>query len=370
MDYSVAAVRARPYTGPLTRPFITARRRTEAVDGALVEVELSGGATGHGSAAATMAVTGESVESILAAVAGPITQSLAGPATGIRALAGRIAGSCEGNTSAKAAVDVALHDAWARSLGVPLTEALGGSVAEALPTDMTISLEEPDRMALHAGEAVQAGFTVLKIKLGSNWEADLVRLRAVREAAPSATFRLDANQGWDVKSAIRIIRRIEDEGLPVDLVEQPVPKHDLAGLAAVTRAVQTPIMADESIASARDAISIVSQNAADLLNIKLAKCGGIRQALQIADIAEAAGIGCMIGAMMEPRVSITAALHVAAAHPNITLVDLDSAEWINDPSLTGGYTLNRGRLRLTGEVGIGFSELAINSRNPNERNQA
>lgn len=367
MSFSVENVQAKRYTGPLTRPFITSRRRTDAVDGVVVEVELSNGVLGHGSAAATMAVTGESVESIHAAATGPISQALKGSDSSVRALAGRIAGSCEGNTSAKAAVDMALHDAWARSLGLPLTEALGGSASEVLTTDMTISLEEPDDMAARAVEAVQAGYEVLKIKLGTNWKADLERLQSVRAAAPSVTFRLDANQGWDVKSAIHIIGRIEEAGLPVDLVEQPVVKHDLAGLATVTHAVQTPIMADESIASARDAIDIVSRDAADLLNIKLAKCGGIRQALQIADIAQAAGIECMIGAMMEPRVSITAALHIAAAHPNITLVDLDSAEWINDPSLTGGYTMDRGQLRLTGNPGIGFSELSINRMNPNER---
>jgi len=212
-------------------------------------------------------------------------------------------------------------------------------------------------MATRAAEAAKAGFQILKIKLGSDWQTDLDRLQAVHFAAPSATFRLDANQGWDVKSAIRILHEIDEANLPIDLVEQPVEKYDIIGLKTVADAVQVPIMADESIASARDAVQIVSLRAANLLNIKLAKCGGIYQALQVADIAQAAGIECMIGAMMEPRVSITAALHIAAAHPNITLVDLDSAEWISDRHLDGGYSIDFGRLYLNDEPGLGFSDL-------------
>ncbi|GAA1235228.1 hypothetical protein GCM10009676_18890 [Prauserella halophila] len=210
---------------------------------------------------------------------------------------------------------------------------------------------------VHADKSREAGdgFDVLKIKLGDDRHADLERLRAVRDAAPDVRFRLDANQGWDVKSAIRVIRAIEDAGIPLELVEQPVGKHDLAGMAAVTAAVDVPVMADESVSSPRSALEIVQRRAADLLNIKLAKCGGIGEALAIADIARAAGVDCMVGAMMEPRISIAAAAHVAAAHPAVTLVDLDSAEWIDDPDLDGGYTLHGGEMHLHPGPGIGFA---------------
>lgn len=369
---TVAEVRTRPYRGPLRRPFVTARRRVEAITGVLVEVELEDGTVGRGSAAETFGVTGESVASIVAAVEGPVAEAVTAGSRSIREHAVALAGSCVANTSAKAAVDIALHDAWAQSLGLPLAVALGGDVAAELPTDMTVSLTDPEDMARKAAAAVEQGYQLLKIKLGSDWRADLERLAAVAEAAPSAGLRLDANQGWDVKSAIRIIRAIEDAGLPVRLVEQPVDRCDLAGLAAVTRAVGLPIMADEAISSPTDALELLSARAVDLLNIKLAKCGGIGQALAIADVAAAAGVECMVGAMMEPRISVTAAAHVAAAHPNITLVDLDSAEWVDDPELDrGGYTMDRSLLRLHEEPGLGFGSPAThpasditNGRNP------
>jgi L-alanine-DL-glutamate epimerase-like enolase superfamily enzyme len=361
----VTQVRTRPYSRPLTRPFITSRRRVDTATGVLVEVELDDGTVGHGSAGHSPAVTGESAESITAALHGPIGQALVetdGDGS-LRALTEAIAASCVGNWSAKAAADVALHDAWSRALGLPLAEALGGSAGTVLHTDMTVSLDTPGAMARAAEQAADAGFEVLKIKLGSDWRADLDRLRAVHDAAPAALFRLDANQGWEVKTAIRIIRGIEDAGIPLQLVEQPVVKHDLTGLAAVTAAVDVPIMADEAIASPHDAFAIARRGAADLLNIKLAKCGGIGQAMAIADIARAAGIDCMIGAMMEPRISITAAAHIAATHPAITLVDLDSAEWIDDPELTGGYQLDGAEMRLHPGPGLGFDKWHQDGRN-------
>lgn len=355
----VTDIRARPYEGRLRRPFITSRRRVDTITGVVVEVELADGRVGLGSAAETLAVTGESVASILATISGPVSEATKGESRPVRDHAAAIADSCVGNTSAKAAVDVAVHDAWARTLGVPLATALGGDPEAELRTDMTVSLADPDDMATAAAAAAADGYDVLKIKLGKEWRTDLVRLRAVCDAAPSVALRLDANQGWEVRPAIRIIRELEDAGLPVQLVEQPVVARDIAGLAEVTRAVDTPVMADESIASPADALELVTARAVDLLNIKLAKCGGIGQALAIADIAAAAGVECMVGAMMEPRISVTAAAHVAAAHPNVTLVDLDPAEWVDDPDLDGsGYTMHGSAMRLHTAPGTGFTPFA------------
>ena len=353
---TVTNVYSRNYAGRLRRPFVTSRRRVEEVTGLLVTVELDDGTVGNGSAAETLQVTGESVESMRAVIHGPVTEALTnGPVLGgLRGHADAIAAACVANTSAKAAVDIALHDAWARKLGVPLVEALGGDTGTVLRTDMTVSLAAPETMAQEAVNAFEDGFTALKIKLGDDWLADLERLKVVRDAVPEAEFRLDANQGWDAKSAVRIIRAIQDAHIPLQLVEQPVPKDDLHGLAAVTAAVDVPIMADEAVNSPRDAFEIARAGAADILNIKLAKCGGIGRAIAIADVARAAGLPCMIGAMMEPRISIAAAAHVAAAHPAITLVDLDSAEWIDDRALVGGYTLQGDRLHLLQTPGLGF----------------
>lgn len=357
----VVAVRHHRHRAPLLRPFVTAARRTEAVEYVAVEVELGApegrSAIGQGTAAETIAVTGEDADSISAAVTEPITSALAGAHGTIAELSVLVAGALPGATSARAAVDVALHDAWAQVAGKPLVELLGGQVESRIESDMTVSLEDPATMARHAREAADEGYRVLKIKLGRDVEEDRRRLDAVLEAVPDARLRLDANQGWDVEQAVAIMGRLQADGLPVDLVEQPVAAADLEGMAAVRREVGIPVMADESVWNATDARRIVEAGAADMLNIKLAKTGGIREALAIADVAHEAGLTCMVGAMMEPRISITGAAHLALAHPGITMVDLDSPDWFTTRVPHGGYVVEEGWLRLLGGPGLGLEQL-------------
>ena len=353
----VAAVRRHRHRAPLRHPFVTAARRTEAVEYVVAEVELAGGAVGQGSAAETVAVTGEDAASILAALDGPLGAALRGARGTIGELSARIAGAMPVATSAKAALEVALHDAWARAAGRPLVELLGGSAVATMRNDMTVSLEEPATMAERAREAVAAGHEILKIKLGHDIAEDRERLAAVVEAAPSARLRLDANQGWLPDQAVEIITGFEADGLPVELVEQPVAAGDVEGLARVTAAVSLPIMADEAVWSAADAHRLIEARACDLLNIKLAKTGGLRGAIEVAEAARRAGIDCMLGAMMEPRISITAAAHLALAHPAITMIDLDPPAWFASALPRGGIVQERGVLRLSGGPGLGLELL-------------
>lgn len=396
MTLQVISVRCHAHRAPLLRPFVTSKRRTEAVEYVVAEVELADGAIGQGSAAETVAVTGEDAASILVALRGPIREALEGAEGTITELSARIAAALPGATSAKAAADVALHDAWARSAGQPLRELLvpdqtvgnaaapsaagadAPSAADAsapsaidapassaalhspvrLLNDMTVSLEEPAVMAQHAAQARADGYRTLKIKLGRDADEDRRRLAAVLEAVPDARLRLDANQGWGVDEAIGIIQGFEADGLPVELVEQPVDAADLTGLARVRAAVATPIMADEAVWTAEDARRIVDAQAADLLNIKLAKTGGLQEALALADVAQQAGVTCMVGAMMEPKISITAAAHLAAAHPAVTMIDLDSALWFATDLPAGGYRAEDGHLLLADGPGLALNRLA------------
>lgn len=353
----VAAVRRHRHRAPLRHPFVTAARRTEAVEYVVAEVELVGGAVGQGSAAETVAVTGEDAASILAALDGPLGAALRGAQGTIGELSARIAAAMPGATSAKAALEVALHDAWARAAGRPLVELLGGSAEATMRNDMTVSLEEPATMAERAREAVAAGHEILKIKLGHDIAEDRERLAAVVEAAPSARLRLDANQGWLPDQAVEIITGFEADALPVELVEQPVAAGDVEGLARVTAAVSVPIMADEAVWSAADAHRLLEARACDLLNIKLAKTGGLRGAIEVAEAARRAGIDCMLGAMMEPRISITAAAHLALAHPAITMIDLDPPAWFASALPRGGIVQEHGVLRLAGGPGLGLELL-------------
>lgn len=354
---TVVAVRCHRHRAPLLRPFVTAARRTESVEYVVAEVELAGGTIGQGSAAETVAVTGESAETIAAALTGPLRAAVEGVTDSVAGLSDRVAAALEGATSAKAALEVALHDAWARAADRPLVELLGGRLEDGLMNDMTISLEDPEVMARHAREAVAAGEQILKIKLGHDIAADRERLSAVVDAAPHARLRLDANQGWSPSQAIEIITGFEAAGLPIDLVEQPVAAANIEGLARVTAAVSLPIMADEAVWSVEDARRLVDTGACDLLNIKLSKTGGLRGALAIAEVAQSAGVECMLGAMMEPRISITAAAHLAIAHPAITMIDLDPPAWFASDVPAGGYIQDGAWLRLTGGPGLGLERL-------------
>ena len=356
-ELEVRAVRRHRHLAPLRHPFVTAARRTEAVEYVVAQVELAGGVVGQGSAAETVAVTGEDARSILTALDGPLRGALEGARGTVGEISARIAAALPGATSAKAALEVALHDAWARAADRPLVELLGGRVGEVMRNDMTVSLEEPATMAQRAREAVAAGHEILKIKLGHDIDEDRARLAAVAEAAPAARLRLDANQGWLPEQAIEIISGFEADGLPVELVEQPVAAGDVEGLARVTAAVSLPIMADEAVWSAADAHRLIEARACDLLNIKLAKTGGLRGAIEVADAARLAGVDCMLGAMMEPRISITAAAHLALAHPAVTMIDLDPPAWFATALPRGGIVQERGVLRLSGGPGLGLEPL-------------
>lgn len=368
----VRSVRCHTHAAPLLRPFVTAARRTVAVEYVVVDVELEADGqtqTGQGSAAETVRVTGESAATIRDAVDGPLRAALEGAGGTIAELSALVASALPGATSAKEAADVALHDGWGKLADAPLAALLSGdptllggepgalAAGASMANDMTVSLESPEAMARHAAEAAADGYRMLKIKLGTDAVADRRRLDAVVAAAPGARLRLDANQGWTVDQAVRMLTRMEGDGLPVDVVEQPVAKGDLAGMRAVRRAVATPIMADESVWSLDDARRVLDAGAADMINIKLAKTGGIGQAIAIADAAGQAGVSCAIGSMMEPRISIVAAAHLAIAHPAVTMVDLDSPAWFGSDLPAGGIALDGGRLTLLPGPGLGLEML-------------
>lgn len=359
----IAEVRRHVHSCPLVRPFVTSRRRTTAVDYVVAEVVLADGTWGQGSAAETVAVTGEDAASIVAALDGPLGAALHGARGTLAELSGAVRTArrdrAPGATSAAAALDVALADAAARSAGVPLADLLGADpgAERAMVNDMTISLEDPHQMATSAREATASGARILKVKLGRDEEEDRRRLAAVVEAAPHVRLRLDANQGWDAEGAIRLIRGLEEQGLPLDLIEQPVPAADIEGLARVRAAVGTPIMADEALWGPDDARRLIDAGAVDMFNIKLAKTGGLSAALEIADLAREAGIACMVGAMMEPRISIAAAAHLAIAHEAITMIDLDPPAWFASDAPAGGFEDRDGMLRLTGGPGLGLDRL-------------
>jgi L-alanine-DL-glutamate epimerase-like enolase superfamily enzyme len=187
---------------------------------------------------------------------------------------------------------------------------------------MTIPITTPEEAGRRAIDAVNNEYQELKIKTGSGIDADLERVRAVKDAAPEVALKVDANQAWTVKEAMTFLERLREAGINLELLEQPVPKDNIEGMAAITERSRVPIAADETIFSPADAIRVVRANAADIINIKLGK-SGILDAVDIVSIADAANLELMIGCMLEGSIGIHTAAHLVAGTGAFNYVDLD-----------------------------------------------
>jgi L-alanine-DL-glutamate epimerase-like enolase superfamily enzyme len=324
---SVAAITCRTVRRPLRSPFRTALRELRELEAVEVELRWSDGSTTASAVSPTPPITGETSASIAAAVAGPLADAVRGvPLDAHEDLLRRLHTAIMANTTAKCAVDLAVHDALAAPVGgLP---ALLGARPRPLRTDVTVSLDAPAVMAEAAAARVADGFDVLKIKLGGDPDSDLRRVVAVHDAAGGrAALRLDANQAWTAKAALAVLDGLERAGIAVEMVEQPVAARDLAGMAAVTRHGPVAVLADESVHSARDVLVVAEAGAADLVNLKLAKCGGLRAARDVLATAGACGLGVVVGCMLEPGRAVAAAAAVALTLPEGPAHDLDAA-WL------------------------------------------
>ncbi|PNS08067.1 dipeptide epimerase [Solilutibacter silvestris] len=344
---------------PLKTPFKTALRTVEQVEDVVVAIETDDGHVGHGSAAATAAITGDTHGSIIEAIRRYIApQLIDGDITDLNALVARTQGALQRNTSAKAAAEIALYDLWGQLHGAPLYQLLGGGEPR-LSTDITISVDGIDKMVADSLDALARGFTSLKIKVGKDMATDIERMRAVHAAvAGRASLRLDANQGWNAREAIHAIRTLEDAGVAMELVEQPVKAHDIDGLREVSANVRTPVMADESAFGPREAIELIRTRAADIINIKLMKAGGISNALKMADVAAIHGVDCMMGCMLEGPIGVTAAAHVAVARSaTITRIDLDGPSLCTFNPVHGTTVFDEANIMLGDAPGLGIAKI-------------
>lgn len=343
---------------PLKKPFITALRRVDFAEDIIIKIKTDTGNIGIGNAPPTLVITGDGQESVTAAIKQIIAPKLIGmDITEQEEIFARIDSSMLHNSSAKAAVDIAIYDLWGQYCNLPLYKLLGGYKSEFI-SDLTISLREPEIMAQDALEAVNRGYRDLKMKVGNDPKADLARIKAVRKAVgKDINIRLDANQGWKPKEAVRLIHQLEDSDLQIELIEQPVIAHDVAGLKFVTEHVETPIMADEAAFGRYEVFQLLAQNACDLINIKLMKAGGIHNAIKIADMAQTCGVECMMGCMLESKVGITAAASVAGAKKIITRADLDAADLLAKDPVVGGINYCANKILLNNGAGLGISDI-------------
>ncbi|MCB1569319.1 MAG: dipeptide epimerase [Xanthomonadales bacterium] len=344
---------------PLKTPFKTALRTVETVEDVIVCIHTDSGHIGYGEAAATAVITGDTHGSIIEAIRLYLRPRLLGEdIADLNRIVGLIQGALERNTSAKAAVEIAVYDLWAQLYGAPLYQMLGGG-EPVITTDITISVDHIDKMVADSLAAIDRGFSSLKIKVGKDIGLDVERVRAIHAAVEGrALLRLDANQGWSAKQAVHAMHTLEDAGVRLELLEQPVKARDLDGLKYVTERIHTPVMADESVFGPLEVIELIRMRAADIVNIKLMKTGGISNAIRIADIAALHGVECMIGCMIECSISVSAAVHLAVAKAaTITRVDLDGPSLCAYDPVDGGVSFNESEISISSAPGLGIRSI-------------
>ncbi len=352
----ITSIRLGRISVPLRTPFKTALRSVNSVEDIIVEIQTDCGKIGYGEAPPTGAITGDTTLAIIGAIQDHIEKTIVGrDVEDLEPLLQAVQRSIVGNSSAKAAVDMALWDLYGQLYAIPVYKLLGGGRKQ-LITDITISVNDPQTMARDALNALARGYDCLKMKVGVDPALDVQRLKAVREAVgQDITIRIDANQAWQPKQAVRILNEMQDKGLDIELVEQPVSAHDFEGLKYVTERSYVPVLADEAVFSPEDAMTILKMGAADLINIKLMKCGGIYNALKIASAAEVYGVECMIGCMLEAKISVNAAVHLACAKNIITKVDLDGPVLCSEDPILGGAVFEEKQITLSDAPGLGIS---------------
>jgi L-alanine-DL-glutamate epimerase-like enolase superfamily enzyme len=315
----VTAIEAIPVRVPLKKGMTTRTAHGDHVtsDYVVVRVKTDAGLEGLGEATVSAIWSGETSASCVSAVEGLLGPALVGSdPTAVRRARGVMDRVLKFNPFTKAAVEMALWDLAGKAAGLPVYRLLGGKVRDVIPTKMMIGAFEIARVRSLAEEFLARGVRCLKVKVGLDLEGDVARVRAVREVAgPDVPVTVDANCGWNVTTARRALGRLRAFDLLV--AEQPIAPGDNAAMAELRRLSGIPIMADESVWTAAEAWNVLSAGAADVISIYPGKNGGIAASMEIAHVAEAAGVVCHMGSNLELGVGSAAMLHLACAVPSI-----------------------------------------------------
>lgn len=340
-----------------TRPYTIAFKTVDEVRNAFVEITLEDGTRGMGSGNPSEFVVGESLKQCLEALQKDNLAFLIGrDIREFHQLTFEVLTKFPKNPSARAALDIALHDAFTKYLGIPLVKFLGQKI-QSLPTSNTIGIKSEQETLKDAQEFIERGFRVLKVKVGKDLHDDVERLGKLRAfVGKDVVLRIDANQGYTSQEVVMFHQKTEH--LDLELIEQPLPAGAVDELKALPDEIRQKIAADESLIDPKDALELIKPPAAaGIFNIKLMKCGGISQALRIAGIAEEAGIDLFWGCNDESIVSITAALHTAFACANTRYIDLDGSLDLGNDVVKGGFILKDGIMTCSDKPGLGIERI-------------
>lgn len=339
------------------RPYTIAFKTIDEVRNAFVEITLEGGITGLGSGNPSEYVTGENLSQTLAVLEVKNLDFLIGrDIRELNQLTFEVWQKFPKTPAARAALDIALHDAFTKHLGIPLVKYFGQKI-KSMPTSNTIGIKNVELTLAEADEFYGMGFRVLKVKLGKDPVEDIERMVKLRERfGNSIVIRIDANQGYTVQQTIDFYNKTKH--LNIELIEQPLPAKAVAEMKSLPDEIKKIIAADESLLTSKDALELVKPPfGAGIFNIKIMKCGGPSQGLKIADIALNAGVDLFWGCNDESMVSITASLHAAFACSNTKYIDLDGSLDLAQDIVKGGFILKDGVMSCSDKPGLGLERI-------------
>ena len=340
---------------PLNRTFVTAVRSTNHIDSIIVRVTLDNGQIGFGSAPATTAITGDTILGMKFIIDELFSPKIVNTyLSEYKSVLGDAFKTVVFNSGSKMAVDLAFHDLLSKQNNQSVSQFLGAKT-NILETDVSISCGTIEDTILNITKGINSGFNIIKVKVGADFTRDVELLKIInKEFNRDTKFRFDANQGWTEYQSFKFISEFDKYDINVELIEQPVKSYNVNAMKNITQFSNIPILADESVFSAIDAERLISEKACNMLNIKLAKTGGILEAQKIKALANKVNMPCMIGCMMESPLGILAATSFALAE-NITMADLDVLDWVSKYTYSDYIDFNSPNIVLRNDVkGFGY----------------
>lgn len=320
----------------LNEPFVISKGALTHARNTVVKIHSSSGLYGVGECCPYRTIHGETQTGTVAFAKDIASVLIGEDPSQIRRIVSIMDKMIAGNASVKCAFDMALYDLAAKTAEQPLYKYLQGHRGKKIFTDNTVSLLDKEAMADKALKFKEMGFPVLKVKLGERPSSnDVERIEAIRKSiGEELPIRIDANQAWNYLEASRALHAMAD--LNIEHCEEPIIAGNIADQARLNAHSPIPIMADETVFNHRDALEVVNTHAAELINIKLGKSGGICHGMKIASIAEAAGMYCQVGSFSESRLGISALVHFDMVWDNIIYHDLDSPLMLSEDPVIGG----------------------------------
>ncbi len=341
---------------PLRHPFVISLGVQQDYMGTIVELE-SVEHVGYGEGSTIQPITGESPDGVAAAAAS-ILKSFAGRTFGtLEDFSTSLERAARANPTSKSAIDIAAHDLLGKSSGRHVIQLLGGTFLD-LPTSLTIGLVPVEESLRQLKELQAEKCEIIKVKVGGNVEEDIRRVRAVAEHLRTERLYVDANQGYSLRDALRLSPVLRD--VNALFFEQPLERRAWEDLRAFRKSSGVLVMLDESIFSPGDVVEAVRREAADYVNVKLTKSGGIRGALKTLAAAHAHGIEAMVGCMVEGKLGTAAGLCVACSAPNVKFTDLDGYTSMITQPFEGGLTYKDGINSLVKGVGMAVEKVPAN----------